>query len=139
MEYALAAMLVDHELTPQSFTDDGVNRSAAQDLIPRITSVTNALPPIGAAEWTDGYAVVTVTTQDGQTRTQRVDRPRGHATRPLDEHRLRAKFDNCLTFAGLTTDDQTYSALRNLSAQSSMTTFAEALATAVVPTEEALS
>lgn len=139
MEYALAAMLVDHELTPQSFTDDGVNRSAAQDLIPRITSVTNALPPIGAAEWTDGYAVVTVTTQDGQTRTQRVDRPRGHATRPLDEHRLRAKFDDCLTFAGLTTDDQTYSALRNLSAQSSMTTFAEALAASVSPAEEALS
>lgn len=143
MEYAVAAMLLDHELTPQSFTDDAVNRGAVQDLVPRIIPRTNGLPPIGAAEWTDGYAVVTATTVDGQTRTQRVDRPRGHVTRPLDEDRLRAKFDSCLAFAGLTADDETYSALRGLSSQTSMTAFAQMLVTSVTasagsPAEEVL-
>ncbi|GAA1862329.1 MmgE/PrpD family protein [Brevibacterium marinum] len=138
MEYAIAAMLLDHELTPQSFTDAAVNRGAAQELIPRVVPTTSQLPPIGAAEWTDGYAVVTATSKDGHTRTHRVDRPRGHVTRPLDEDRLRAKFDGCLAFAGLAADDETYSALRRLSSRSSMADFAQMLVASVTPAEVAL-
>jgi 2-methylcitrate dehydratase PrpD len=123
MEYVVAAMLIDSELTPQSFTDESVTRYAAQDLIPRIALFTSDAPPRGDAEWTDGYAVVTVTTNDGRTLTQRVDRPRGHACRPLDEVRLRAKFDSCLTYGGFTTSDSAYTALRGLSSQKSMRSF----------------
>ena len=132
MEYSLAAMLLDHELTPQSFTDEAVRRRAAQDLIPRVSSVTDDVPPLGDRAWTDGYAVVTVTTNDGQVHTQRVDRPRGHVTRPLDEGRLRAKFDRGLAFAGFTACDDAYSALRHLSSQTSVRSFVEDLEASII-------
>lgn len=139
MEYVVAAMLLDGALTPQSFTDESVNRNAAQDLIPRVASTTNETPPLGDAAWTDGYAVVSVTLKTGESRSQRVDRPRGHVSRPLDEDRLRAKFDSCLAFGGLAASDSAYEGLRNLSAQKSVRLFVNDFEAALQSTERVTS
>ena len=65
-----------------------------------IDTAEAATPPAGASDWNAGYAVVTATLTDGRTITHRVDRPRGHATRPVDDATLRTKFDDCLQHAG---------------------------------------
>lgn len=101
MEYVAAAMLADGAVTLASFEPDSVARPALQDLLATVTKAEAEVPPVGPAEWTAGYAVVVATLADGRTFSRRVDRPRGHATRPVDDATLRTKFDDCLTAAGL--------------------------------------
>lgn len=101
MEYVVAAMLTDGAVTLSTFAPDTVARPELQSFLTRVTTAEAAVPPAGASEWNAGYAVVTATLTDGRTITQRVDRPRGHATRPVDDATLRAKFDDCLQYAGL--------------------------------------
>lgn len=114
MEYAMAAALLDGQLTLVSFTDQAVSRPEAQRLIPLVTSSTSDVPPIGPQDWDGSFAVVTVTTTDGDRLVRRVDRPRGHASRPVNEEQLRAKFDDCLRFGGFDPTDEVYAGLRAL-------------------------
>lgn len=100
MEYVIAAMLTDGAVTLGSFAPDAVARPDLQSLLTRVDTAEAATPPAGASDWNAGYAVVTATLTDGRTITHRVDRPRGHATRPVDDATLRTKFDDCLQHAG---------------------------------------
>jgi 2-methylcitrate dehydratase PrpD len=101
LEYAIAACLLDQRLSLATFTDEAVQRPEAQELLVRVTSETSAQPPVGPPEWDGYFAVVAVHTKDGHDLVERVDRARGHADRPLSESDLRAKFGDCLRFAGL--------------------------------------
>jgi 2-methylcitrate dehydratase PrpD len=120
MEYASAAVLLDGDLRLPTFTDEQVNRSRAQDLLRCVTLEESEVPPVGPREWNTGYAVVRVTGRDGRVQERRVDRPRGHATRPVGEAELRAKFDDALAFAGLASGDRLYDGLRGLRAVGSV-------------------
>lgn len=114
MEYAMAACLLDGALGLTVFTDEAVNRPEARRLIETVELEASATPPVGPAEWQWGYAVVSVETSDGRRLTRRVDKPRGHASRPLAEADLRRKFDDCLRYGGYQTDDQLFKVLRGL-------------------------
>lgn len=114
MEYAMAACLLDSALGLSTFTDESVNRPDARRLIARVELETATTPPTGSPEWQWGYAVVAVTTTDGRTRVSRVDKARGHASKPLSEASLRQKFDDCLVYGGFAPGDELYAALRGL-------------------------
>jgi 2-methylcitrate dehydratase PrpD len=120
MEYAMAAAFLDHRLTLQSFTDDMVNRPEAQTLLRTVTAVTSAKPPMGNPQWEGSFAVVRLETQDGTVLERRVDHAKGHATRPISEDQLRAKFDDCGAFGNFDTSDQLYDAWRHLRELSSI-------------------
>lgn len=121
MEYAMAACLLDHSLGLTAFTDEAVNRPEAQALLERVELEVSVTPPVGPPEWQWGYAVVRVETTDGQRHVIRVDRPRGHASRPIEEADLRAKFDDCLAHGGFERDESLYPALRKLRDVTSLT------------------
>lgn len=104
MEYIVAAMLADGAVTLASFDAPSVARPALQQLLTTVTKSEAEVPPVGPAEWTAGYAVVVATLADGRTLSRRVDRPRGHATRPVDDATLTTKFDDCLAAAGIPTE-----------------------------------
>jgi 2-methylcitrate dehydratase PrpD len=114
MEFAMAACLLDQSLGLTVFTDESVNRPDAQQLIEKVELRTAETPPQGRPDWEWGYAVVTVETTDGRQLSRRVDKPRGHASRPLAEPDLRTKFDDCLVYGGFEPDDRLYKALRGL-------------------------
>jgi len=119
LEYAIAACLLDRRLGLTTFTDEEVQRPEAQELLVRVTSHTRDTPPVGPPDWEGYFAVVTVRTTDGRELVERVDRARGHADRPVGEPDLRAKFDDCLRFAGLDDADgaggtDLFSTLRSL-------------------------
>lgn len=114
MEYAMAGCLLDRSLGLPSFTAEAVTRAEAQGLLRLVELRTDATPPTGPAHWEWGYAVVDVETSNGRRLTRRVDKPRGHASRPLDEVDLRGKFDDCLTHGGFSPGEALYAALRRL-------------------------
>jgi 2-methylcitrate dehydratase PrpD len=115
LEYALAACLLDGRLNLATFTDEAVQRPEAQELLVRVTAETSDTTPAGPPEWDGYFAVVRVRTTDGRELVERVDRARGHADRPLGESDLRAKFSDCLRFAGLhDADDDLFSILRTM-------------------------
>jgi 2-methylcitrate dehydratase PrpD len=115
LEYALAACLLDGRLNLATFTDEAVQRPEAQELLVRVTAETSDRTPAGPPEWDGYFAVVGVRTNDGRELVERVDRARGHADRPLGESDLRAKFSDCLRFAGLhDADDDLFSILRTM-------------------------
>jgi 2-methylcitrate dehydratase PrpD len=120
MEYVMAAALLDGGLSLTSFTDEAVARPATQELIPRVTTRTAETPPVGPGDWKDGYAVVLVDTHDGRRIEHRTDRPRGHASWPVDETGLRQKFDDCVQFGGFAPSDGLFNAIRSMGAAPSM-------------------
>jgi 2-methylcitrate dehydratase PrpD len=113
LEYAMAACLLDGALTLPTFTDTQVARSDAQRLLRLVESRASDTPPAGDRRWDGYYAVVAVRTRDGAELVRRVDRARGHADRPLTESELRAKFTDCVRFAGLGAAEEVYDTWRN--------------------------
>ncbi|WP_109472048.1 MmgE/PrpD family protein [Ornithinimicrobium cavernae] len=121
MEYAMAAALLDGHLILDSFTDGQVGRPEAQALLRKVTKREDPTPPVGGPA-SGAFAVVQVRTTSGDVLTRRVDRARGHASRPVDEADLRAKFDDCLTFVGLdqALGGSAYESLRHLRGATSL-------------------
>lgn len=93
MEFCLAATLREHSLGPEQFTDDYVRDPATRDAIARadVRYDADAVAHLGR------YAGhVRVETGDGTVHeATAVDAP-GSPLNPVDEARLRAKFDACL-------------------------------------------
>lgn len=114
MEYAMAACLLDGALGFAGFTDEAVDRDEAQELLRKVELRIEEVPPIGPAEWDWGYAVVAVTLNDGRRLENRVDKPRGNALRPLTDHELRMKFDDCLVHGGFLPSADLFESLRSL-------------------------
>ena len=100
LEYVTAAALLDGGITLRTFTDDAVRRPAAQDLLARVTVAESDVPPAGERRWEHAYAAVRLRTRDGAALERRVDVPRGHATLPLTEEEVAAKFADCVDFSG---------------------------------------
>jgi 2-methylcitrate dehydratase PrpD len=99
VEYVVAAGLLDGRLTLSSFTDEAVQRPEAQALLQRVVLQEAAQPPFGPTSFEHAYAAVEVTLNDGSRVRERCDVPHGHASRPLSDADLEAKFRDCVDFS----------------------------------------
>ncbi|MBG9390598.1 MmgE/PrpD family protein [Caenimonas aquaedulcis] len=90
MQYALAAALVDGEISLQSFSDDAIRRPAIQALMPRITAREQH------GTMTPRWATLEVKTAEGQRWSTRVETLRGAPEKPLTHQQLQAKVADCL-------------------------------------------
>ncbi|GGL40153.1 MmgE/PrpD family protein [Nocardia jinanensis] len=129
MEFVVAAALLDGRLTLSTFDDRRVAEAPVQQLLRRVEVTMAADPPIGPPRGGEPFAAVTVRYIDGSCRTTRTDRPLGHASRPVAETALRAKFDDCVRGADSATVDRVYRTLRDLSAVRSVTELVDTVAT----------
>ncbi len=102
MEYVVAAALLDGALTLHSFSDVAVQRSAAQDLLRKVTTVEDPGMKIVHTPVDEGYVEVSVATRQGRELVHRVTYPVGSSELPLPWHELVAKFSDC---AGDVLDD----------------------------------
>ena len=96
LEYCLAAALLDGGVGTASFVDTAVERPEAQALLRRVFSCEG---PGEATAVVDGYAEVTVITDDGSRFEVRVDHPRGSPQAPLSWEELVGKFRDCAALA----------------------------------------
>jgi len=107
LEYALAAGVIDPHYSLWTFSDEAVNRPAAQALLPRITVLEDARCAVGDAHAAArgpsrrGFVEVHAVTRDGQHAMSRVDKLPGSPDQPLEWSELRAKFLDCAEAAGL--------------------------------------
>jgi 2-methylcitrate dehydratase PrpD len=95
MQYCLAAALLDKRIGLLSFSDEKVQRAAAQQLFERVTM---RLHPEAQRNGTSGEELpvtVTVTLRDGRTLSQRVQHPKGHPAHPLTAIAMQDKFEDC--------------------------------------------
>ena len=116
-QFAMAAGLASGWIGLRELTDSYVQRPDIQDLMRRVT----VLPSDDLDPALPGYAradSVGVVMRDGRRfDSAPVHRPRGHATAPLREDELRAKFTDCLASAGAEAEAaQLYEVLRHLEA-----------------------
>jgi 2-methylcitrate dehydratase PrpD len=96
MEYCLAAAVLDQKLRLATFSDEAVQRPAAQALFSRVRVVQEDAVLDGPIS---GYADVTVRLTDGRAVTHRVDKPRGEPPDILSWDELAEKFDDCASQA----------------------------------------
>jgi 2-methylcitrate dehydratase PrpD len=94
VEYAIAAMLLDGDLTLGSFTDAQVQRPAAQALGARVRRAT--ADAAGLHSWRDGTVDVIVTTRRGTFSTTVRAIP-GTADAPITAAAQAEKFLGCVT------------------------------------------
>jgi len=127
MEYVVAVCLLDRSLTLASFEDDRVRRADVQSLIRLVEVSTTDTASTGSVPDVGSFAVVTVFTVDGRRLSSRVDRPVGHASRPLSEVQLKSKFLDCVRGAPVTEAERAYDALRGLRRQGSIARLVENL------------
>lgn len=115
MEYVAAACLTDRALTFASFSDEQVARPDVQALLRRVEVAEADTAPVGPAG-PGPFAVVTARLRDGREVSARVDLPAAHATRPVTEAQLRAKFEDCVRGTAGDPDAaaRTYATLRRL-------------------------
>src|SRR5712692_2052963 len=96
MEFAMAAAVISRRASLGEYTDDFVRRPEVQELMRRVTIVTNENydPEVSGASVYDQVTVELVGGEriDGE----QVRRARGHAERPLGEGELFDKFRTCL-------------------------------------------
>ena len=121
MEYVVAACLADRGLTFASFSQERVDRPDVQALLRRVETAEADVPPGGSADGPAGpFALVTVRVRDGHEVSARVGHPAAHATRPVTEEQLRAKFDDCVRDADPRDAARAYDTLRHLRARASV-------------------
>ena len=96
MEFAMAAAVISRRAGLAEYTDDFVRRPEVQDLMRRVSIVTNQnYDPVvsGASAWDQ----VTIELVNGERiESEQVRRSRGHPERPLGENELFDKFRLCL-------------------------------------------
>ena len=94
LQYCLAAELLDGQIGLDTFTDEQVQRPAAQELMPRIGM--RRIPGYeGQTSWTEAYNQVSVHLKDGRTLTERAERATSGALRGATAAEVRAKFRDC--------------------------------------------
>ncbi len=107
LEYALCAGILDDAYSLSSFSDEAVQRPAAQALLARIVGVEEArcsAEDVGAADRGPsrrGFVEVHARRKDGATAVHRVDAVPGSPEQPLTWEDLRAKFLDCTREAHL--------------------------------------
>jgi 2-methylcitrate dehydratase PrpD len=98
-EYVVSACLLDGAVRLSTFTDEMVQRRAAQDLLELVSIQEAAEPPFGSPRFGHGFATLDVTLADGSTVRERCDIPRGDAGIPLSDADIEAKFRDCLAWS----------------------------------------
>ena len=91
MQYCVAAALLDGEVKLDSFEDDAVRRTPAQELLRRVEMHEDVTESTAV----DGFADVTILLRDGRRLQRRVDEPRGSALLPLSIEELKDKYRDC--------------------------------------------
>lgn len=94
MQYAMAAALLDGHVRLSSFTDDAVQRPAAQALMQKIRCTEDDGPE------TPRWNTLAVTLVSGDVLHKEIRALRGSADCPLDDEELREKWRDCLSHAG---------------------------------------
>jgi len=96
MEFAMAAAVISRRASLGEYTDEFVRRPEVQELMRRVTVVTNQnYDPVQVGA--SAYDQVTVELTNGeQIESEKVRRARGHAELPLAEAELFDKFRACL-------------------------------------------
>jgi 2-methylcitrate dehydratase PrpD len=96
MQFAMAASVISRRASLGEYTDEFVRRPEVQELMRRVSLVTNQdYDPVqvGASVWDQ----VTIELTNGErVESEKVRRARGHAERPLGEAELFDKFRTCL-------------------------------------------
>jgi 2-methylcitrate dehydratase PrpD len=92
IEYPVAALLLDRELTPSSFTDAMVQRPAARELMKRV--VRRRVPDEKTYSGTVGYNDIEISTTGGRWERRIVNAP-GSAQWPVTPAERRGKFLDC--------------------------------------------
>ena len=96
MEFAMAASVISRRAGLGEYTDEFVRRPEVQDLMRRVSVVTNENydPEVSGAAV---YDQVTIDLANGErVESEQIRRSRGHAERPLGEAELFDKFRTCL-------------------------------------------
>jgi len=95
-QFAMAAAVIARRASLGEYTDEFVRRPEVQELMRRVSIVTNENydpVPSGASVWDQ---VVIELTNGERIESERVHRARGHAERPLGAGELFDKFRTCL-------------------------------------------
>src|SRR3954469_7122005 len=100
MEFAMAAAVISRRASLGEYTDEFVRRPEVQELMRRVTVVTNQnYDPVQVGA--SAYDQVTVELTNGERiESEKVRRARGHADLPLGEAELLDKFRACLDVGG---------------------------------------
>lgn len=107
LEYAIAATLVDGDVTLESFDDRAVNRAAIQRLMHRCRIVETPdcspddLDGLHGSAGTRGHIRLRVVMESGQTLETTVHTPPGAAGARLTEDDVTRKFVDCVTSTGV--------------------------------------
>jgi 2-methylcitrate dehydratase len=91
LPHCMARALIDGCVTPQAFEGEAIRDPGVLALAKKIRGVAD--PEIDAAFPAKKTAIVTITTTDGRSHTQRVDHAKGSPQNPASDNELRAKFD----------------------------------------------
>ncbi|MFJ4172077.1 MmgE/PrpD family protein [Paenarthrobacter sp. NPDC089714] len=110
LEYTVAAALADGPPTLKTFTDATVQRTDLQQLLRRVRTHENPVPPTGPEEFTRWYATVEVHFNDGDRKITRADMPHGFTLDPLTDQEIQNKFNDCLTSSATPWDAATLGA-----------------------------
>lgn len=100
MEYTVAAALLDQQLGLETYEDHSVLRPRAQELLKKVQTSESEFPPEGPQDFEKWFAVVQVTTADGDIMTARANMPHGYNRDPLSDQELNAKFLECTSVPG---------------------------------------
>ena len=96
MEFAMAAAVLARRASLAEYADSFVRRPEVQDLMKRVTIVTNEdYDPVQVGASVHDQVTVDLA-GGGQLKSEQVHRARGHAERPLSEADLFEKFRTCL-------------------------------------------
>jgi 2-methylcitrate dehydratase PrpD len=96
MQFAMAASVISRRASLGEYTDEFVRRPEVQELMPRVSLVTNQdYDPVQVGASVYDQVIVELTNGE-RVESEKVRRARGHAERPLGEAELFDKFRTCL-------------------------------------------
>ena len=95
MEFAMAAAVIDARIGLASFTDELVMRDSIQSFIPKVTKVEDD------GSQTPRWNTLTVELVNGEVLQKTVTTLRGSMQDPLSDQELKAKWDDCLSYGGI--------------------------------------
>jgi 2-methylcitrate dehydratase PrpD len=106
IEYVISAMLVDHKVNTETFTDEKVSRKIIQQLIPKVysreTSEIKTNRDIGDL----GYILLSVQLKNGRKIEEKVYYAKGSFKKPLTTDELYTKFVDCFKSSKNTSEVQ---------------------------------
>lgn len=100
LPYTLAVAWLRGRVALADFTDEAFADPEVQALMRRISVTECAVPPVGPAHFSSGYAVVEASFKDGSSDSARVETTHGNHADPLTDAELRQKVAECVAAGG---------------------------------------